>query len=174
MHDGKSKRKYSHTLEMIQPAESGAWVRSYFLVCVALYRRVQQFSPHHAMRCARCCCQHLQVGIHSALANKLTRKLLEEKKVPGVDSYTSEDVQPEVPIQPFLRKGKNTSKRPQGGKTSSAPGKTRVDFRIQHTDESYTFLEVKSVTFTQECVPYQLSEPEITSSLKFLLCDLRI
>ena len=51
MHDGKSKRKYAHTLEMIQPEESGAWVRSYFLVRfnVALYWRVQQFSTHHAM-----------------------------------------------------------------------------------------------------------------------------
>lgn len=97
------------------------------------------------------CC--VQVGIHSALANKLMKELLQGKCVPGVHSYAPESVQPEVPIQPFL---KGVKKRQAKAETKT-PGKTRIDFQIQHNDESYTFLEVKSVTYTQQCKPHWLS-----------------
>jgi hypothetical protein len=90
----------------------------------------------------------LQVGIHSALANKLMKQLLHGHHVPGLHAYAPGSVQPEVAIQPFLQQVK---KRDNAKAVRSAPGKTRIDFQIQHDDDSYTFVEVKSVTYTQQC-----------------------
>ncbi|NJR42263.1 MAG: DNA/RNA nuclease SfsA [Akkermansiaceae bacterium] len=92
----------------------------------------------------------MQVGIHSALANKLMKELLQGHHVPCVNSYAPDSVQSEIPMQSFLRQVK---KRRKGDDAAVVPGKTRIDFQVQHNDDSYTFVEVKSVTYTQQCMP---------------------
>jgi hypothetical protein len=96
------------------------------------------------------------------------KELLQSKNVPGLHSYSPDSIRPEVPIQPFLPQG---NKRRSGG--AGTPGKSRIDFQIKHDDGSNTFVEVKSVTYKQECgspLLLQLSAFALANSRSLSMC----
>jgi DNA-binding sugar fermentation-stimulating protein len=88
------------------------------------------------------CATRLQVGVHSALANKLARAILDAHALPQLQGYT--EVVPEVQIASFMP---SSRKRRLGEK--KVP-KSRIDFQLNHEDGTFTFVEVKSVTYTQQ------------------------
>lgn len=89
----------------------------------------------------------VQVGVHSALANKIAQTLLQRKEIPSLLPYNT--VSAEVNIKQHLA-GASRKRSLSGKKSQSVPAASRLDFQLQQED-SLTFVEVKSVTMAQ-CV----------------------
>lgn len=89
----------------------------------------------------------VQVGVHSALANKMALTLLNAKQCLSLLPYNS--VTSEVSVAAHINS--STRKRSLKACTSGSNPKTaksRLDFQLER-DDGLTFMEVKSVTMAQ-------------------------
>lgn len=89
----------------------------------------------------------VQVGVHSALANKMAHTLLQRKQVSSLLPYNA--ISAEVNTKQHLA-GASRKRSLNAKKSQSIPTSSRLDFQLQR-DDGLTFVEVKSVTMAQ-CV----------------------
>lgn len=109
-----------------------------------------------------CCCEELplrmtafcaptdllrtevQVGVHSALANKIAHNLLQQRRIASLLPYNT--VRTEVTVTRDINKKRSLQACRAG--SGQKGGKARLDFQLEG-DDGLMFLEVKSVTMTQ-------------------------
>lgn len=87
----------------------------------------------------------VQVGVHSALANKLAKALLEGKLISSLLPYDT--INAEVKLEKYME-GSGRKRSLSSRQSKSTPQTSRLDFLL-HRDDGLTFVEVKSVTLAQ-------------------------